>query len=612
MYANKCYGSKHQSEVWNPEKIIEQRKNSAENSWSELVRLGGRPSRGIRYHPPWQTEMVDGLLSWIDDKGVRNRCEEDLYFTLHWREEMSLFREELERWQLFKRRHTLPSNAYSELTRDLLHPVMLHLHGYGYQKPLLDHLTRIADWRAFRVFHISGRDTLARGRIVLKDYIVEAQEQLAKCGNDWMIKRRLNNELECHLESLIGTQQDIDDDNSLLDWIDGEMKKILEEAILTLTPLPIQLQELEFKMTEDAQQLIVELEGITGVNCWRLSAAPENSDTLARLLHLDAETMRLATELTEWRQTEYQLKKHNNERTGPSIASSAQQQLWQEQIGYNQRKVQGHTELIESWRQMAVYWQKEVEREGERASWQITRQGIKNGLRYSTEASEELLPLQDRLRQLGEQHLRYLAAQGLLTPPLTPPENCKKRKAEEELSSDRSPKRLCVDTIAKPVLSMPKRLLLKSTAANQKAKRQKQIGSLEATSPAINYGSSLKYQKWAVPPSTPSHRQLEQGGFTSSDEEPSQPSSPALGPPPSGWESDVNSEEEGLPLQSTPVTGPMPSAIEVPTSNKAKLKQRRQKKKAKDGDGSATSNKVLRSGTTVRFSDRYNLRRNKA
>ena len=309
-------------------------------------------------------------------------------------------------------------------------------------------------------------------------------------------------------------------------------------------------------------------------------------------IFLDSVVSKLAAELTEWRQRERQMKANQSRPSTPSA-----QLLWQRMLSYHKKIVQGHVELADCWRDMSVSWRQEVNRSGERGH--VTEQNIRDGLIYGAQTLLTQPHREARLQEIQQQYLQYLATQGLATPPATSDrslpsvENSQKREAKSFPTSDRPSKRLCPDTRLSIPSSMPKGML-RNISANRKVKRR----ARDATGD-IHAASSAVFSTVIEPFTSSSNEEAMEV-----DDPPITPAPPlqvaAQEPLPQTKVQECVCHETG---NASPEQIPAPVSVLIkvliPNAKKARLQQRREKKKTKENTCS---------GSSVRVSKRYNFR----
>ena len=268
-----------------PDQLASNREDDARRAIGRLIRLGGRPSRSIRRDPTWDATVDDdGYYHWYDEKRKTRCCvaSED-YLSAHFSDERDQFEGELKCWQQFREQQALPPDHPSLQTRDLMRPAKQDLVHRGYEEPLLDHLIKITDWRAYRSFRQSRRDAAANNRLLFKNMISQIHNELSKTT---VQAYSLKNELEEWQEHLMSLQCDFDDEENSIEWIDVRMEQVLFEAVTTLEDNPSLLFQLEAKLLEDIQYLIQNLENYTEISCWQVPAPPADGDLTDRLIQL--------------------------------------------------------------------------------------------------------------------------------------------------------------------------------------------------------------------------------------------------------------------------------------------------------------------------------------
>ena len=280
---------------------MEMHEADARAAYAELLRLGARPSRTIREHFAYPTINNGGYHSWKDvERGTTHEAHADLLMPHHWQVECQTFTEELELWNKFRE-----VQASAKADQDYKHYLLLtpaELSPLVTDDPAAArNLTALRDWRAYRTYQHTRLSCSDRFQATCREQVISSRKSYLDLA-DPPQKRDAKSRLKAWIRQLKTSHKKWLAEKAILDRLDAEMQKILEEAVSDLSAIdPTLLASLEEDAANTAQALADRVGDLSG-STWLVRSPESALNMLDKLRHWELEISRLAELYTDWKE----------------------------------------------------------------------------------------------------------------------------------------------------------------------------------------------------------------------------------------------------------------------------------------------------------------------
>ena len=262
----------------------------AKRDHDQLIEMGGRPTRPVRLQPISTAIHRGGLYYIIGSDGELERTLSDDIHPMehHWLRESKQFREELERWQKFKKcQRNFQHERRLETQLELDHT----------DARLINVLTRLSDWEEFRVFQrqflVEALEFEDRRRLEFLDFI------------EWDVTAQTNSAahevLRTWLHLLDTSEEEVEAANSQLNWVKNQWPKVVAESVEAMSETPELQLKLEAKFRKQTNAAFSAIQELGGRPSHTVSQPSETMDDLHRILYWSSETSKYTEELLDWK-----------------------------------------------------------------------------------------------------------------------------------------------------------------------------------------------------------------------------------------------------------------------------------------------------------------------
>lgn len=371
-----------------------------------LVEMGGRPTRAVLEKPAWKAEYEKDQIRILNYDGELQFTlgpDEDLTYH-HWSDECFRFSEELDRWKEFR-----------EWQQGMEHQPLLNISfdpGDTDQR-LVEILIRLNDWREFQHYQ-----QVKVGRTAMKTWSINqvVRNNMRKEATLDKIDypESLRYQLSTCLHELYGRQQDLEDSETQLTWIESQILEILSEACGSLDDtIPLQ-RELELKLEQQANAFYQDMKILEARPDHSVQHPYQSSGLAERIRHWGSETTRLMQERWEWKiflkwRRLQPSKAANLEEQEPSGRSS-DLQIWVDHIAYRRFQLERARDWVAAWQRLLTDDEDDMKTPPEGPELFILQDSIKMVGAYVERFRKDAHTVESQLR-LAEQQLAELSSQ---------------------------------------------------------------------------------------------------------------------------------------------------------------------------------------------------------
>ena len=323
----------------------------------ELINQGGRPTRDVREQPNTEVTFHEGVASWLDERtGNQIRCREYDFSRRYWHLEKFKHQQDLLEWTTFRKEQREPTSEHAQVLHDVLSSQKEALQTLGCAQPLLDVLTRLTDWRAFRIFCQGRKEDLQTLRL-------DDQGKLSTLYKALAVEKDV--ELRKEIERAVHNRQDMvqfwhhfaEETQRYIEWIDDEMVCLAKESITRLASTPDLLDEMEGYFRHEVELLQLELRNLSGSSFWDVHLPPNNATISEEVLDWYNKTVILSQHLARWRRAErFMAKQPCNAIGNPTTSAQQKGELWKRVITEHEEELDHHMDLIHCWNQCVRHW----------------------------------------------------------------------------------------------------------------------------------------------------------------------------------------------------------------------------------------------------------------
>ena len=329
-----------------------------------LLQNQWRPRQQLLSEPRSEVTNLCGQMTWIDEElGRKLRVPENRWRLTHWELEEIKLKDRKEEWVEFRsaQRHSIAGD--SPFMAKLLRSRHEDLVSQAYEQPLLVGLRRITDWRAHRVFQerklhdaclkrtrrVKDLDQLFATHIASFDANSEAEAEESISNAEFQLRI---------------SQSAVVSKAEALQWIEREMRVVLQDAVEALSSREDLLIQLENYLMLEIEDLHTNVRSISGSSA--KPAAPSSQQPLSsmeRIIALGFEMLSASQELTDWIRIDASLKESLGAASNMQTTVISKQSVWEHLIMQEAENLRNNAALVKCCKQCVSYWQQKLDSE---------------------------------------------------------------------------------------------------------------------------------------------------------------------------------------------------------------------------------------------------------
>ena len=340
--------------------MLEDYKCGAYKYHDKLVEMGGRPTRQVLEHPAGTAIYGKDEIRIIGENGelkITVAPNEDLTVH-HWKTECTLFEEELERWELFRK---------SQETAIQVPLLKIQFDSNSLDQRLIDVLIRLNDWRDYQHYQRKkvGHDLM---------HIRCSTQQMKEIMYEESASREPTSSVEIQRalayyfwdKDVLSKQMNLEASQAHLAWIESQILEILAEACASLAANIPLLQELDMKLEEQANSFDQELKTLKAKPACPVQYPHQSAKLTQRLCHWGSEITRLIYEYWEWkvflrwRKTPQCNGKVANTRELASGEQVSDLQLWRDYVSCRRDQLDRSRIWVAGWQEEILFRENKI------------------------------------------------------------------------------------------------------------------------------------------------------------------------------------------------------------------------------------------------------------
>ena len=387
--------------------MLEQYERYAHIYHDTLVELGGRPTRTVLEKPAWKANYEKDQIRIVNNDGeLECTLGPDMDITYyHWDKESTLFLEELDQWEEFR-----------DWQRRIEHQPLLNIpfDPENMDQRLVKILVSLNDWREFQHYQQVkvGRAAMRTWSInqkIRNNLRIEATSEKADLP-------KVQRHISACIHELYSRQQDLEDSEKQLTWIELQVPDILSEACASLDDASPLQRELEMLLKQQANAFYQDMKGLEARPHHSMQTPHQSAGFAEIVCHWGSEISRLMQERWEWK---IFLKWRRNQPSTSKVANSGQQepsgrsfdlQLWVDHVAYRKFQLERTQDWVVGWQRLLKEDEDRMKTPLQGAALSILQDTIEMVRAYVERFKEDVHTAESQLG-LAEQQLAELSSQ---------------------------------------------------------------------------------------------------------------------------------------------------------------------------------------------------------